>query len=44
MRENTMSRLLIKIDLLNSDKENKETHHIAETCTRDIKEYGIESD
>lgn len=44
MRENTMSRLLIKIDSLNSEKENNERHRIAEICTRDLKEYGIESD
>ena len=39
-----MSRLLIKIDLLNSEKENNETHRIDQMCTRDLNEYGIESD
>lgn len=41
---NTMSRLLLTIDSLNSKKNGEEPHRIVELCTKDLMEHGIEKD
>lgn len=43
-KNNTMSRLLLTIDSLNSKKNGEEPHRIVELCTKDLMEHGIERD